>query len=853
MMAWKVIVRSITLVAAICCLASLAVEEAEGQTVTVSPSSKRLSFGVPGTVEGVQSAPQAITVSVGGSGTATISGINIAGSSDFSQTNTCANPITAPGSCVINVIYTANADAGTLESANLTFDATGSDGFSFALTGALGAIRLFDPINVATSNPSATFGSMVTLGSTTLNLSCPAGATAKISSRPDGTGNIVLDNYVTLSVNGEAVAGSGPPAGNVCTGGVSDNNGSLVQQDCFTQAYRNAAGNFGANGENPDDFANGEGAWGVPPIAVNIGSNSDSATTPTAAFSELDAGVVYAGSTLFLATSCSLTNANTGTETANPPNQQPVQTLTFDAVPDHLDQYGFDYSFVNPNAITNFNSTPLVTNTSLSPSGDYPGKVLGTPFQNTFCIPLNSLNGSCAQKTQVCTPSGGGTATGANCPQTTGGDSFLFSSTFDPSVAANTLLPGFGFLEFNDHGGCPLEGPESGKPCPQNGLVFFTGPGELRSGTGKAASNSSYVIVEGITPPTTAVNITPFFPTGLASGWTNGNPSATFTSTPGPTTPTIAPIQFLEYGVNNQTSPGVPGLPPTFPLPFPGNGTFAADTFTTPATCPSTYPATAPSVTTGPVSLATQFPNAHFNTDGSVNLLNYSTTDCADTHELQFSFDGTKWATSFKSITLMSDTVPPGITLTTPPVSGGSYSANQKVKASYGCTDTESGVATCAGPVANGANIDTTPNGTSTTKSFTVNSKDNVGNMAAAVTGSYTVTCHYAAVTLSPTTVKRGSFINVTASVIDCVNTPQNVKVQFTLSGPLGKNCGNSSTVMFTTPTFTIRSGTSSSITFPFLIAKTACTGPYTVTTTTLQGSPATSIDSVSSTLTVTN
>jgi hypothetical protein len=201
----------------------------------------------------------------------------------------------------------------------------------------------------------------------------------------------------------------------------------------------------------------------------------------------------------------------------------------------------------------------------------------------------------------------------------------------------------------------------------------------------------------------------------------------------------------------------------------------------------------------------------------------------------------------------MSDTVPPGITLTTPPVSGGSYSANQKVKASYGCTDTESGVATCAGPVANGANIDTTPNGTSTTKSFTVNSKDNVGNMAAAVTGSYTVTCHYAAVTLSPTTVKRGSFINVTASVIDCVNTPQNVKVQFTLSGPLGKNCGNSSTVMFTTPTFTIRSGTSSSITFPFLIAKTACTGPYTVTTTTLQGSPATSIDSVSSTLTVTN
>src|SRR5262249_24538705 len=162
------------------------------------------------------------------------------------------------------------------------------------------------------------------------------------------------------------------------------------------------------------------------PITVVIGSDPDVQTTPTATFSELDAGVVYAGSTVFLATSCSLTNANTGSETGNPPNQQPVQTLTFDAVTDHLDQYTFDYSFVNPNAITNFNSTPIVTNTAISPTGDYPGKVSGTPFQNTLCIPSNSLSGSCALKTQVFTLFGGGTAAGANCPQTTG-DDFLFS------------------------------------------------------------------------------------------------------------------------------------------------------------------------------------------------------------------------------------------------------------------------------------------------------------------------------------------------------------------------------------------------------------------------------------------
>jgi hypothetical protein len=830
-------VRLIALIAATCCSIGIGARSASAQTVTVSPSSGSLSFGVP--TGSTTSAPQAVTVSVSGSGSVTVSNIGIAGSSDFTQNNTCANPISAPGSCVISVTFTPLQPPGTLETATLTFNASGTDGFSFALTGALGAIRLFDPINVATSNPSASFSNLVTLGSTTLNLSCPANAKATISSKPDGTGNVAVDNYIALVVN-NLPFGTGQPTGNVCTGGVSDQNGDVTQQDCFTQAYRNAAGGFHANGQDPDNSA---ATWGVPPILLDSAFVNEGATTPTATFSELDAGVVYTGTTLFLATNCSLTNANTGAETGNPVGQQPIQTLSFDTVFNHLDQYGFDYSFLPSGSITNFNSTPTVTNNSITPT-QYAALVAGTPFANTTCIPLNSLNGNCALKTQVCVPSDGSatTATGAQCPQT-GNDDFLFTSTLDPTPSGLITNPNatFAFLEFNDAGACPLEGPEANSPCPQNGLVSFAGPGEYSSRRGAGSTNSATVVTTGVTPPATTVVVTPFFPVSTGVGWTNGHPTATFTGTPGPTTPTVAPIKFIEFGVN----PQIGGLPPTFPLPFPGNSAFSADHVNTnPSTCPSTYPSVAtPFGPAAPASLGSF-------ADGTVHLLNYSTTDCANTHELQFTFNAGKWSTGFKSLTLMTDTVPPAITLTTPPPSGGSYTARQRVQAAYGCVDTESGPATCAGTVANGSNIDTTPtDGLSTTKTFTVNSTDNVGNAATPSTTTYTVSCNYASVTLSPAAITRPAFAIVTTSVMDCKTAPQTVKVKFTLSGPLGRNCSDSDTVMFTTPSFTIRSGTSSSFWLPFFVGRNVCAGTYTLITTTLQGSS--TIDTVTSTLMV--
>lgn len=66
----------------------------------------------------------------------------------------------------------------------------------------------------------------------------------------------------------------------------------------------------------------------------------------------------------------------------------------------------------------------------------------------------------------------------------------------------------------------------------------------------------------------------------------------------------------------------------------------------------------------------------------------------------------------------------PAITIVIP-VAGASYIINQVVMANYSCTDGGSGVAMCIGPVATEAAIDTAAVGS---KTFTVNTADNVGN-----------------------------------------------------------------------------------------------------------------------------
>ena len=76
----------------------------------------------------------------------------------------------------------------------------------------------------------------------------------------------------------------------------------------------------------------------------------------------------------------------------------------------------------------------------------------------------------------------------------------------------------------------------------------------------------------------------------------------------------------------------------------------------------------------------------------------------------------------------------PTVTITTP-ANGAVYARNSTVNANYACSDALSGVATCTGPVANGAAINTTFKGN---KPFRVTSTDLAGN-SATTTYTYTV------------------------------------------------------------------------------------------------------------------
>jgi hypothetical protein len=77
-----------------------------------------------------------------------------------------------------------------------------------------------------------------------------------------------------------------------------------------------------------------------------------------------------------------------------------------------------------------------------------------------------------------------------------------------------------------------------------------------------------------------------------------------------------------------------------------------------------------------------------------------------------------------QSVTIEVDTAAPKVAIRRP-ANGASYALNQVVRASYTCTDAISGVASCAGTVADGASINTSTPGVQT---FNVMGSDNAGN-----------------------------------------------------------------------------------------------------------------------------
>ena len=116
-----------------------------------------------------------------------------------------------------------------------------------------------------------------------------------------------------------------------------------------------------------------------------------------------------------------------------------------------------------------------------------------------------------------------------------------------------------------------------------------------------------------------------------------------------------------------------------------------------------------------------------FSEAGTWNLVQFYLQDVVNNYS-QASLPSDFTARGFPTQLLVTlDSTPPTITIISP-ANGDEYLLGAAVAANYSCADSESGIATCVGPVDVGANIDTATAGT---KHFTVNATDQAGNHAA--------------------------------------------------------------------------------------------------------------------------
>jgi hypothetical protein len=759
---WKV--RLIVL-ATVCCCAALGTQPAAAQSETVSPSS--LSFGVPtGSTTSTQTATFSVTSSEGPS-SVTVSSVTISGpnGSDFTvSSDACSGAtLTSPAACIVRVTFTPTLAPGNLESATLSFN-FGESSRTVALTGAAGAIKLFNPTFVANSNPNATLANPFTFGSTGVNLSCPVPSettpiTASLSSSPDGNGNVLVDNFLTLAVNGSAV-GAGSPPGNVCRGGQSDNNGNTPEADCFTAAYQTPAGASQLDGQNPDTFTNagngvlGGAAGGVTPISV---SGDFAAGAQKATFSLVDGGGKVASSTLFLVTNCMQAGVQSGGSlTSNPINPNDVGSLTptfaFDNTAGQHIYFTANYvnGAGNQNGVTiQQNTIGTVTDIGIAQK-DFAALVAGTSAAPTVCL---RYTGELAAdgKTQLCkafrlqcTNAGSSTAAGINCPQSEIRN-LLYETRFDspdfpPGTNPIAEGTGPGFLMGPDvwksAADCVFTvGKTTGQLCPQDPLTAFKGAADPDPGDTPIDCNSTFIAVLNMPLPFTETTVE----SADGSSWQDETTvTVEFEAHPAVLEDEqrtsangfkAAPIQSVTFGT---TPANVPVPDPTFPVP--GDQTL----FNT-GTCPNTTPGIFETTTT-------------FTLAEGRHKLHFFATDCASTEELRFQRSNdpnVNWA-KFKTVAVNIDVSKPKPTIIS--LTPASPKDGQTVTVQFQCTDplladgtAGSGVVSC-GPFHFAAVSDTgvltkkfTADGESgETKTFSVTATDRAGN-AATVSTNYTI------------------------------------------------------------------------------------------------------------------
>lgn len=652
------------------------VSSAQGTTSVTQTS---LSFGpqAPNTT----SAPQTVMLKVT-SGSVFVSGISVTGANagDFAASS-CPLPatLTAPGSCTVTVTFTP-PDGGP-RSAVLKF--LGSDSVlleSVALSGGTSVIKVYDSLRINPSLPNTATWPGTAIRSNTLNLSCPASPTAKLSSSADGTGFIFQDNYMRVSNPRTETSGR-----NVCTGGDVNVSGGVQGTNCFQLPYESAVTQFA--GQDPDQasFAGGGPGsfltqYGVAPLDISslLGSGDQAVTIEL-----VDAGGFLGASTINLVTSCTVNSAQPGGTIAGDPitaddTDSQTQTFTFNPSAGQLIQFSTNYAtaFAADTAVLQNNTIPTVKDVGI-PQSQFAAFVAGTSAAPAVCMRVTGEVDPGTGETLCkgfliqCTNAISASPSGDGCPQSTTRN-LLFEAQFDSPDAPKgvNILPNYaagtgpGILMGSDSwttaSNCVLVGPEAGNLCPQNTMtefkVDFTVSGATTRGT-----NSLFVPVLNMPLPSTQATVS----SANAAGWqSGGTASVNFAASPATYTPTVtlpannflaAPIYSVTYGVSAAADP----LPDsTFPVP--GDQTlFNAGTspvFGTP--------------------LCTATPGGTFNPppaliaglNEGLYQLHYFATDCSSTEELKFTFtpDPDKNWASFKSVLFGVDNTPPAASCTVP-------------------------------------------------------------------------------------------------------------------------------------------------------------------------------------------
>ncbi len=604
------------------------------------------------------------------------------------------------------------------------------------------AVQLFSPANVRVSTQGTGYGANETVFNTTiLNLTCTSPIQAKISSTADGSGNVLVDNFITFNEVG------GSPA-DICKHGTMENGN---QQNCFTSNYASQASAGELTNKNPDMYL---AAGGVPAIDV---SSLLTTGAVQAQIGLVDTGSYLTGSSLYLVTNCAFNGvAGPGKVTgnpisqSNPTDQQLTQNFSFNSSSNQQVQFTYDLSEAqNAGSLSIIDGTaPTGADTPLNASTFQSTYLKGTSFATGSCLVHSGelYNGApaCKLYTLTCQVGTDPTQKGALCP-TSQQRNEIFGEVFDgpnfslPDVLGTNLLiyhQGVGFLEAKDAwsgGPCVFDSSSNiaNQLCPQNILTNFSGPGAYKSSSRSDSSNSTFISVAPVPEDLTIVTVTG----QRLGGWINGHSAkVNFLSVPpalaSKNSFVAAPIQSITYGVSLASSVPQPGSPvpddvtvPNSPCPAPGGSTPKATTFTA-------------------LGEGVSFP-----TDGQY-ALHYFAQDCAGTEELQFTKSGGSWSTSFYTFPINVDTVNPvvktGPTLSPAPTSSG-YKVGQKVTATYSCADDRSGIVRCGTALYLIGRLNT---GTITSpintlqvgqQTFTVTATDAAGNSITSAPVSYLV------------------------------------------------------------------------------------------------------------------